>query len=155
MCVTRTIIFISLLPAVPIFFSLTFVRLIIITYHSPFDQRCTLLHDPRVIGRYPSWLPHTEFLTSIKKTETERGAVIKAEGKRMMALRCDKLYHQRYSSIYSCSPLYDYDPKNKWTANDISTYLAWREFYAFCCNKGANQSYSPGLRLQPSPKKRR
>ena len=73
----------------------------------------------------------------------------------MMALRCDKLYHQRYSSIYSCLPLYDCAPKNKWTADDTRTFLAWLEFYAFCCNKRANQSYSQGLRLQPSPKKRR
>ena len=28
--------------------------------HSPFGKRCTGIHDPRIGGKYESWLPHTE-----------------------------------------------------------------------------------------------
>jgi len=93
---------------------------------SPFDQRCTRLHDPRVIGAQPSWLPHAEVLMNISKSGRE----------------IDKLYHQQYSSVYSCSPIYDFSPAKKWTADEESTQLAWKEFYSFCCNMDASEQSS-------------
>mmetsp|Transcript_6478 Transcript_6478/g.11492 ORF Transcript_6478/g.11492 Transcript_6478/m.11492 type:complete len:853 (-) Transcript_6478:202-2760(-) len=105
----------------------------------PFDQRCTRLHDPRVIGRQPSWLPHAEVLGNNKKEQ-----------------EVDKLYHQQYSSIYSCSPVYGFAPKNRWKADESSTNSAWKEFYSFCCNvdSDSDQPNSEGVRWQlSSPKK--
>lgn len=92
----------------------------------PFDQRCTRLHDPRVVGSQPSWLPHAEILVNISKNERE----------------IDKLYHQQYSSVYSCSPIYDFCPEKRWKADKESTSLAWREFYSFCCNMDATEHIS-------------
>mmetsp|Transcript_16026 Transcript_16026/g.29063 ORF Transcript_16026/g.29063 Transcript_16026/m.29063 type:complete len:857 (-) Transcript_16026:234-2804(-) len=103
----------------------------------PFDQRCTRLHDPRVIGRQPSWLPHAEVLTN----NTKKGREV------------DKLYHQQYCSIYSCSPIYGFAPKKRWKADETSTNSAWKEFYSFCCNLDADQPYSQGARWHLSPQK--
>ena len=105
--------------------------------HSPFDQRCTRLHDPRLKGTQMSWLPHAEVLINNAKHGRE----------------VDKLYHQRYSSIYSCSPLYGFAPKNRWKADETSTYSSWKEFYSFCCNMDANQPYSQGAQWRLSTRK--
>mmetsp|Transcript_7399 Transcript_7399/g.16781 ORF Transcript_7399/g.16781 Transcript_7399/m.16781 type:complete len:847 (-) Transcript_7399:1469-4009(-) len=101
----------------------------------PFDQRCTRLHDPRVIGMQPSWLPHAEILIN----NTKKG------------LEVDKLYHCQYSSIYSCSPIYGFAPKKRWKADEISTNSAWKELYSFCCNMDADQPYSQGAQWRLSP----
>ena len=98
------------------------------THHSPFDQRCTRLHDPRVIGTQPTWLPHAEVLLNDSKSGQE----------------VDKLFHQRYSSIYSCSPVYGFAPKKRWKADERSTLSAWKEFYSYCCNMDSNQSNTRG-----------
>mmetsp|Transcript_7582 Transcript_7582/g.16395 ORF Transcript_7582/g.16395 Transcript_7582/m.16395 type:complete len:871 (-) Transcript_7582:200-2812(-) len=103
----------------------------------PFDQRCTRLHDPRVIGIEPSWLPHAEVLVN----NTKKGREV------------DKLYHQQYCSIYSCSPIYGFAPKKRWKADETSTNAAWKELYSFCCNTDANQPYSQCKRWQLSPQK--
>lgn len=84
----------------------------------PFDQRCAGLHDPRVAGSHQSWLPHAETL-------------INSIGE---SVNVDKLYHQRLSSIYSCSPLYGYIPHKRWKSDPPSTKFAWKHFYAFVCN---------------------
>lgn len=91
--------------------------------YSPFDQRCTRLHDPRVTGIQPAWLPHAEVLVSSTKNGHE----------------VDNLYHQQYSSLYSCSPIYGFAPKKKWKLDKTSTNMAWKELYAFCCNLDLNQ----------------
>ena len=75
----------------------------------------------------PSWLPHAEVMIN----NTKKGSEV------------DKLYHQQYSSIYSCSPLYGFAPKVRWKADEASTYSAWKEFYSFCCNMDADQPYLP------------
>jgi len=103
----------------------------------PFDQRCTRLHDPRVIGMQPSWLPHAEVLVNNTKKGTE----------------VDRLYHQQYSSIYSCSPIYGFAPKRRWKADERSFNSAWKEFYSFCCNVDAKQPHSLGADWQLSPQK--
>ena len=100
---------------------------------SPFDQRCTRLHDPRVIGSQPSWLPHAEVLVNVSKNGRD----------------IDKLYHQQYSSIYSCSPIYDFSPDKKWKADEESTLLAWKEFYSYCCNMDATEPSSQCPRQSP------
>jgi hypothetical protein len=103
--------------------------------YSPFDQRCTRLHDPRVVGFQPSWLPHAEVLVNISKNGRE----------------IDKLYHQQYSSVYSCSPIYDFCPNKKWKADKESTSLAWREFYSFCCNMDTTEHISQVVDPSLSP----
>ncbi|KAL7536338.1 hypothetical protein ACHAXR_007087 [Thalassiosira sp. AJA248-18] len=100
----------------------------------PFDQRCTRLHDPRVIGMQPSWLPHAEVLVNDAKKGHE----------------VDKLYHQQYCSIYSCSPIYGFAPKKRWRSDETSTNSAWKELYSFCCNMDANQPYSQGAQWRLS-----
>lgn len=84
----------------------------------PFDQRCIGLHDPRVAGSHPSWLPHAETL-------------INSIGS---GVNVDKLYHQRLASVYSCSPLCGYIPPKRWKADPDSAFFAWKHFYAFVCN---------------------
>lgn len=95
---------------------------------SPFDQRCTRLHDPRHIGTQPAWLPHAEVLVN----DTKKGQEV------------DKLYHQQFCAIYNCSPVYGFAPTKRWRADEISTNNSWKELYSFCCNLDANQPYSPG-----------
>ncbi|KAL3800441.1 hypothetical protein HJC23_011678, partial [Cyclotella cryptica] len=90
----------------------------------PFDQRCTRLHDPRINGLQPSWLPHAEVLI----THVGRG------------LNVDKMYHQQFCAVYSCCPVYGFAPKKKWRADESSTREAWQEFYSFCCSMDASQS---------------
>ena len=102
---------------------------------SPFDLRCARLHDPRVIGNQPSWLAHAEVLSN----NTKKGREV------------DKLYHQQYCSIYSCSPIYGFAPKKRWKANETSTNIAWKEFYSFCCNMDANHPHSQGMQWSLSP----
>ncbi len=102
------------------------IFVLLFCHYSPFDQRCTRLHDPRVVSSQPSWLPHAEVLVNISKNERE----------------IDKLYHQQYSSVYSCSPIYDFCPEKKWKADKERTSLAWREFYYFCCNMDATEHIS-------------
>lgn len=85
----------------------------------------------------PSWLPHAELLVNNTKTGQE----------------VDKLYHQQYSAVYSCSPIYGFAPKKRWKADETSTNSAWKEFYSFCCNMDANQPYSQGSRWRLSPRK--
>lgn len=106
--------------------------------YSPFDQRCTRLHDPRVVGMQPSWLPHAEVMIN----NTKKGGEV------------DKLYHQQYSSIYSCSPLYGFAPKVRWKADEASTHSAWKEFYSFCCNMDTDQPYSQGTQWRLSTSKK-
>jgi len=98
----------------------------------PFDQRCARLHDPRVNGTVPSWLPHAESMITTKA----------------MAFTVDKLYHQQFSSVYSCSPICGFAPTVRWKADAKSTNAAWKEFYSFCCNMGGGQSFSQSV--QPS-----
>ncbi|KAL7489279.1 hypothetical protein ACHAW6_014864 [Cyclotella cf. meneghiniana] len=90
----------------------------------PFDQRCTRLHDPRINGLQPSWLPHAEVLI----THVGRG------------LNVDKMYHQQFCAVYSCSPVYGFAPRKKWQADESSTRDAWQEFYSFCCSMDSSQS---------------
>ena len=85
---------------------------------SPFDQRCVGLHDPRVSGSHPSWLPHAE--TLLNGILSNRNV--------------DKTYHQQLASVYSCSPLYGYIPDRKWKADGTKTLSAWKHFYAYICN---------------------
>ncbi|KAL7552769.1 hypothetical protein ACHAWF_016012 [Thalassiosira exigua] len=105
----------------------------------PFDQRCTRLHDLRVIGMQPTWLPHAEVLTNSAKKGKEVGI--------------SNLHHQQYSAVYSCSPIYGFAPKKRWTNDESSTTLAWKEFYSFCCSMDSNQPYSQGARWNLSPEK--
>ena len=84
----------------------------------------------------PSWLPHAEVLSN----NTKKGREV------------DRLYHQQYCSIYSCSPVYGFAPSKRWTADEASTKAAWKEFYSFCCNSHGNQPYSQGsMWRQSSP----
>ena len=57
----------------------------------------------------------------------------------------DKLYHQQFSSVYSCSPICGFVPSVRWKADAKSTNAAWKEFYSFCCNMGGEQSYSQSV----------
>lgn len=97
--------------------------------NSPFEQRCTRLHDPRVTGVQPAWLRHAAVSVSSTKNELE----------------VDNLYHQQYSALYSCSPIYGFAPTKKWKLDETSTRSAWKELYAFCCNMDSNQPYSQGV----------
>ena len=77
------------------FFRLIFARYVLITFLSPFDQRCMCLHDPRIAGLHSClWLPHAETL-------------INGLGS---SVNVDKLYHQRLASVYTCCPIYGYVP---------------------------------------------
>ena len=98
--------------------------------NSPFDQRCARLHDPRVNGTVPSWLPHAESMVTSKT----------------VAFTVDKLYHQQFSSVYSCSPICGFAPKERWKADARSSNAAWNEFYSFCCNLGGGQFSNQNVR---------
>ena len=65
-----------------------------------------------------SWLPHAEVLI----THVGRG------------LNVDKMYHQQFCAVYSCSPVYGFAPKKRWQSDEPSTRDAWHEFYSFCCS---------------------
>mmetsp|Transcript_10842 Transcript_10842/g.17993 ORF Transcript_10842/g.17993 Transcript_10842/m.17993 type:complete len:819 (-) Transcript_10842:930-3386(-) len=101
----------------------------------PFDQRCARLHDPRVNGTVPSWLPHAESMITTKAME----------------FTVDKLYHQQFSSVYSCSPICGFVPTVRWKADAKSTNVAWKEFYSFCCNMRGGQSFTQSV--QPNSDK--
>lgn len=58
-----------------------------------------------------------------------------------MVFTVDKLYHQQFSSVYSCSPICGFAPSLRWNADAKSTNAAWKEFYSFCCNMGGGQSF--------------
>jgi hypothetical protein len=79
-----------------------------------------------VNGTDPSWLPHAESMITTKA----------------MAFTVDKLYHQQFSSVYSCSPICGFAPKVRWKADAESTNAAWKEFYSYCCNSKGGQSFS-------------
>lgn len=83
----------------------------------PFDQRCTGLHDPRIAGP-TSWLAHAETLVNSIGS----------------SVNVDKLYHQKLSSVYSCSPIYGFAPKFRWKSGSSRLMQSWRELYAFACN---------------------
>mmetsp|Transcript_25441 Transcript_25441/g.55581 ORF Transcript_25441/g.55581 Transcript_25441/m.55581 type:complete len:955 (-) Transcript_25441:277-3141(-) len=94
----------------------------------PFDQRCLGLHDPRVSGSHPSWLPHAE--TLLNGIMSNRNV--------------DKTYHQQLASVYSCSPLYGYIPDRKWQSEEANTLSAWKHFYNYVCNlTGQSNVLSP------------
>lgn len=89
---------------------------------SPFDQRCSGLHDPRISSPRSSWLPHAETLVNSVGTSAN----------------VDKLYHQQLSAVYSCSPIYNYIPKRRWKSDPSQTFFAWRDLYAYVCNLSGN-----------------
>lgn len=74
-------------------------------------------------GLQPSWLPHAEVMI----THVGRG------------LNVDKMYHQQYSGVYSCSPVYGFAPENRWQSDEQSTRDSWNEFYSFCCSMESSQ----------------
>lgn len=61
---------------------------------------------------------------------------------KVMEFTVDKLYHQQFSSVYSCSPICGFVPAARWKADAKSTNAAWKEFYSFCCNLRGGQSNS-------------
>lgn len=89
----------------------------------PFDQRCMSLHDPRVEGTCISWLPHAE--TSLNSMGSN--------------VIVDSFFHQRLSSIYSCSPILGYVPKRMWKNDPNEVDYAWNQFYNFICNTTRKQ----------------
>lgn len=86
----------------------------------PFDQRCWGLHDPRIVGKHPSWLSHAD--SDLNKWSVGKGANV------------DKCYHQLMSSTYNCSALYSYAPRKKWKSDERLTLEAWNHFIAYICN---------------------
>eukprot|EP00550_Attheya_septentrionalis_P011756 CAMPEP_0198303878 /NCGR_PEP_ID=MMETSP1449-20131203/57113_1 /TAXON_ID=420275 /ORGANISM="Attheya septentrionalis, Strain CCMP2084" /LENGTH=887 /DNA_ID=CAMNT_0044006385 /DNA_START=658 /DNA_END=3321 /DNA_ORIENTATION=- len=86
----------------------------------PFDSKCELLHDPRAAGSIPPWLPNVK--TSINNDISGSNTNV------------DELYHHRYSSLYSCSPLYGYVPLRRWKADESHIREAWAHFYSFVCS---------------------
>ena len=86
------------------------------TYHSPFDQRCIGLHDPRIEGKEAAWLPHAE--TMINKI---------ADGANV-----DNFYHERVASVYNLCPVYGYVPLIPTTLYEEN--IGFKHFYDFICN---------------------
>eukprot|EP00560_Eucampia_antarctica_P008742 CAMPEP_0197826332 /NCGR_PEP_ID=MMETSP1437-20131217/3306_1 /TAXON_ID=49252 ORGANISM="Eucampia antarctica, Strain CCMP1452" /NCGR_SAMPLE_ID=MMETSP1437 /ASSEMBLY_ACC=CAM_ASM_001096 /LENGTH=478 /DNA_ID=CAMNT_0043426727 /DNA_START=746 /DNA_END=2179 /DNA_ORIENTATION=+ len=106
----------------------------------PFDSRCSGLHDPRIRGNSKSWLPHAETLMNRIGEST---------------LNIDKLYHQRLSEVYSCSPIYGYVPLAKWSSKRQQTDFSWSHFYSYICNIDRpihSQLSQANIRGNPEPK---
>lgn len=88
---------------------------------SPFDQRCTGLHDPRVESE-PSttaWLPHTE--TMVSKV-VEDGSNV------------DRFYHEQLASTYNCCPIFGFVPMVQTKNAEDCSESSWNHFYNFVCN---------------------
>ena len=49
-------------------------------------------------------------------------------------INIDKLYHQRLSEVYSCSPIYGYIPLKRWSFQRHESQVAWSNYYSFICN---------------------
>ncbi len=49
-------------------------------------------------------------------------------------INIDKLYHQRLSEVYSCSPIYGYVPLKRWSFQRLESQVAWSHYYSFICN---------------------
>lgn len=89
-------------------------------------MRCGNIHDPRVVGKHLSWLPHSEVPVSSLETD----------------LNVDKTHHELLASLSQDNPLlprllWDNRPSLKNTSfavknDDIST--EWKDVYALVCN---------------------
>jgi hypothetical protein len=101
-----------------------------ISIHSPFGQRCVNIHDPRIEGAHPSWLPHSEAPSTNSQTD----------------LHIDLKYHRNISSLHQINPLVtntiwkernsylcDWDETLMKTAREDHDTLWW-ETYAIVCN---------------------
>jgi hypothetical protein len=96
---------------------------------SPFDQRCTGLHDPRIDSEPPAtaWLPHTE--TMVNKV-VEDGSNV------------DRFHHEQLASIYNCCPIYGFIPIAQTKNAEDCSESSWNHFYNFVCNLDTEDSES-------------
>jgi hypothetical protein len=97
---------------------------------SPFGLRCSSIHDPRVAGTKPSWLPHCDIPVSNLPTE----------------LVVDKSHHRNAAILSQHNPivqnlLWNERPSLKKknadeTVQDVSRKddVEWRDTYSLVCN---------------------
>lgn len=92
----------------------------------PYGLRCGNIHDPRIVGKHTSWLPHSEVPVSSLETD----------------LNVDKTHHELLASLSQENPLvprllWDNRPSLKNASfavknDDMST--EWKDVYALVCN---------------------
>lgn len=95
-------------------------------FSSPYGLRCGNIHDPRVVGKHASWLPHSEVPVSSLETD----------------LNVDKTHHELLASLSQENPLlprllWDNRPSLKnasFAVKNDEMSTEWKDVYALVCN---------------------